>query len=437
MPCSVDVVCLYEKALRELDVLCAIKALAERRGMSVEIVELSFGYGEAMGLRPRIVVLPYCYQERSNNFYLMRWRDATFVNFSWEQFFYPGNRIAKTPRGDFALNHVLHLSWSEGYSQLLRGAGVPGRSIVLTGNPALQLYREPYRHYFADRATLARRYGLDPARKWVFFPENYNWAFYEQPMLDQMVRDGQSPRDVAEMRAYTTASFETAMAWCARLVRESDAELVLRPRPATPLATMVERVRAAIGPLPERLHVLQDETVREWNLAADLVVSSYSTSLVEATIAGRRILMLEPQALPPALVQEWHHLVPRATRYEDFAACLAGSEPNGAPLARWAVETVSGPADPIMAIVDLLQAAKDGAVTIPSPATRESVLIDRPAAMPFGLWWLVRIGRSYLSQWKALSPWRRAVLAESAPDVAAARTIAQRAAHWSKCLSAS
>lgn len=434
---SVDVVCLYEKALRELDVLCAIKALAEPRGMSVEIVQQDYGYGEAMRLRPRIVVLPYCYQQRSNNFYLMRWREAAFVNFSWEQFFYPGNRIAKTPRGDFALNHVLHLSWSEGYSQLLRGAGIPERNIVLTGNPALQLYREPYRRYFADRATLAQRHGLDPARKWVFFPENYNWAFYEQPMLDQMVRDGQSPQDVAQMRDYATASFETAMAWCARLVRETDVELVLRPRPATPLATMSERVRAVIGVLPERFHILQDETVREWNLAADLVVSSYSTSLVEAAIAGRRILMLEPHALPPSLLQEWHHLAPRAARFEDLVACLAGHEPNGAPLAQWASATVSGPADPIAAVADLLQAMRDGAAALPPPASRESVTIDRPAAVPFRLWWLLRLGKSALSQWKARSPRRRAVPPESVPDVDAAATIGARVARWKACLPAS
>jgi surface carbohydrate biosynthesis protein len=431
---SVDVVCLYEKALRELDVLCAVKALAGRRGLSVEIVQQDHGYGEAMRLRPRIVMLPYCYQERSNNFYLMRWREATFVNFSWEQFFYPGNRIAKTPRGKFALNHVLHLSWSEGYSRLLRGAGVPDRHIVLTGNPALQLYREPYKRCFVDRATLAQRYGFNPTRKWVFFPENYNWAFYEQPMLDQMVRDGQSRQDVAQMRDYATASFETAMVWCARLVREEKIELVLRPRPATPLATMSERVRAAIGPLPERFHILQAETVREWNLAADLVVSSYSTSLVEAAIAGRRILMLEPLTLPPALVQEWHHLAPRAVRYEDLVACLVGSDPNGAPLAQWAAATVSGPADPIAAVVDLLQALRDGAMTPPPQASRESVTIDRPPAMPFGLWWLARLGRSYLSQWKARTPWRSGIPAESVPDVAAARTVEQRVARWDACL---
>ncbi len=61
MPKPIDIVILYEKALRELDVACALKVMLEREGFSVAIVHQNHDYGEALSAyRPRLVVLPFC-----------------------------------------------------------------------------------------------------------------------------------------------------------------------------------------------------------------------------------------------------------------------------------------------------------------------------------------------------------------------------------------
>lgn len=438
MPKVVDVVCLYEKALRELDVLCAIKALAARRGIDVEIVQQDYGHGQALTrYRPRLVVLPFCYQNRSNNIYLMRWRKAIFVNLSWEQFFYPGNRIAKTPRGTFALNHVMHFSWSAPYSDLLRRAGVPPQHIFVSGNPTLGLYRPTYRSYFASRAALADRYKLDPTRTWVFFPENYNWAFYESSMLEQMVSDGQSAKDVSAMVEFATMSFEAAMRSCDRLVREQRVELILRPRPATPPQIMRDRVAAVIGAIPPRFNILQDETVREWNLVSDVVVSSYSTSLIEAAAAGKRILLLEPYTLPNTLVQSWHHLAPRVRTYEELRDGVRRQVPEtSSALAEWATANLSGPGDPIEATVDFLERALSGRTPLPPTAPRSAVTYGCPDNVPVTLWWAWKQAKSLLSQAKSLSRWRRTVAMESVADIDASFSIPDRVKRWDTCLPA-
>lgn len=436
MPKHIDIAILYEKALRELDVACALKVMLERQGLSVEIIQQDHDYGEALQyFRPRVVVLPFCYQNRSNNIYLMRWRDAIFVNLTWEQFFYRGNRKAKTPRGAFPLRHVIHFAWSRDYLALLEEIGVPPARTFLCGNPALGLYRAPYRDYFKGRSELAGVHGLDPTRRWVFFPENYNWAFYEESMLRQMVADGQSQDEVDAMREFATRSFAMAMDWCRQLLVDTDVELILRPRPATLPARMRARVEELIGPLPPRFHVLQDETVREWILAADLVISSYSTSMIEAAVAGRPILMLEPLPLSDSLTQSWHPLAPRACDYAQLrSAAQAPASGPAEALAVWAVDRLLGDGDPLRAIVDRLAGVCRGEVPAPPQATRSSVTSGCPRGVPLPVWWSWKYLRSFVSQFKALFNIRHIPADDIIVDVSAKYTISDRCARWKACL---
>ena len=438
MPKPIDIVILYEKALRELDVACALKVMLEKEGVSVAIVQQDYDYGEALtNYRPRVVVLPFCYQNRSNNIYLLRWRGAVFVNLTWEQFFYKGNRQAKTPRGEFPLNHVIHCAWSQDYLNLLSEIGVPSRHTFLSGNPALGLYLEPYRNYFRGRAAIAATYGLDPTRRWVFFPENYNWAFYEESMLRQMVADGQSAEEVAAMRDFATRSFNQAMVWCKRLVAEMDVELILRPRPATVASVMRKRVEVLVGDLPKHFHIIQDETVREWILASDMVVSSYSTSLIEAAVAGRPILMLEPLTLPDSLVQAWHTLVPKAGNYEELRAAVdAPCIGPGERLAAWAGSSLLATGDPLRTLVAyLVQFCLNDNTPRPLPASRLAVTWGAPDGVPVLMWWAWKYLRSFISQFKAFCRIRHTPAPDITTDVVAKHTIEARCAQWKACLS--
>jgi hypothetical protein len=159
---EVDVVYLYEHAARELDVACAVTARLRAAGIRVEIVHWPTGFPHAVTqIRPRLVVLPFCYTEDSYEALLAYWRESIFFNLTWEQLFYSGNQQAKTPRGEFARRHVFHHAWSEMYQSFLMDAGLAGKNIFLNGQPAYTLYDEPYRGYFPSRVELAERLRLD------------------------------------------------------------------------------------------------------------------------------------------------------------------------------------------------------------------------------------------------------------------------------------
>jgi len=395
---TVDIVYLYEHAARELDVACAVTAGLRKKGLRVEIAHWPTGFPRAVThLRPRVVILPFCYTEQSYDALLAYWRNAVFFNLTWEQLFYLGNRSAKTPRGEFSVKHVIHHAWSDAYSTFLQESGIPERLIFLNGQPAYTLYDEPYRDYFVSRATLAERYNLDPQRRWVFFPENYNWAFYSQATLEQFIASGQSPDDVRGMKEFCDLSLATVLQWCARAAQEEDIELILRPRPSTTLDEFTAYANRVIPEIPAHLHILQGESVREWILASDLVFSSHSTSLIEAAVAGKQVHILEPYTIPAALHVDWQDMVPRIKTGVDFLRTCAGSAMvRSQPLAHWARETFMSRGDGILGLVNFVEILANGEVEIPDIPTRQAATPALRWIPPANLWAWFRRAKQFI-----------------------------------------
>ncbi len=428
----VDVCLLFERAVRELDVATALKhVLAARHGLTMEIVQQYHARATVFGrIKPSVVVLPHAYHHRYNNHFLMRWRTATFVNLAWEQLLYPGVAAAKSPTGEFAVRHVIHHAWGEGYADLLRASGVPEPHIFIGGHPAYALYQEPYRRYFTPRSELAREHGLDPERRWVFLPENYNWAFYDDAMLAELIRSGQPADQVAAMREVVTASFEAAMRWCASLAQRGDVELVIRPRPATSPALFRARVIEVLGTLPPHLHISVADTVREWILASDVVLSSYSTSLIEAAVAGRPSFILEPVPWPESLRIAWHDHVPHVRSEQQLLdAVLAPSSGGDSALATWARTALMSRGDPIVRIADQLARIHARTVPVPEPPPWWSVTPEPRLGMPRRAYYHLRRGFP-TSLWP---PFRR-VDPTIAGDVAAAAEVPERVRRWGPIL---
>lgn len=435
---SADVVLLFEHAARELDVVCAIASLLQRRGLRTEIVQWPHGYHRVAHIpTPAVVVLPFCYQERSFSTCLLDWREAAFFNLSWEQLFYSGNRKAKSPRGAFAVRHTVHHAWGEFYARWLMEQGVPRENIFINGHPAYALYQPPYSAYFASRADLAAGHGLDSGKRWVFFPENYNWAFYTESTLRRFIDAGQSEADVREMRGFCDRSLRETLTWCADAARSGDVELILRPRPATTLEEFRGFAERVLGPLPSGLHLIQDGTVREWILASDVVVSSHSTSLIEAALAGKPAFMLAPEAMPAALAVDWHRHVARIGSGAEFLrACLDGSGAGvSRRLATWAEERMMACEDPIQNVADHLARLATGRRTRPPVVSRRDAAppgrlgkLGVPRAVLFEARRLLRRGQRRRPSSK--------VEPEHLADLASEATIASRIARWDRLLAA-
>jgi hypothetical protein len=351
-PRRVSVLWLMEHLGREMDASCAVVSLLRARyGVHVEMRHI---YGDATLLVrdvvPDVVVHPHFYfvkGARATEDYVACWPDAVHFNMAWEQIHYPANFTLKSPADAFTRERVLHHAWGEFHRRYLIGHGVPDSNIFVNGQPSYALYDEPYRGFVKTRCQLGDAYGLDPTARWIFVPENYRWAFLTDGRVSLFEGWGVNRAEALELRDFSRRSLATVLTWCADVARTPKLEVIFRARPVVGEDQMRAFVATVPGVAESRIRFLKRESVRDWILASDLVVSSYSTSLIEAALAGRPGLMVEPIPIPPALACDWYALVPSVTSLEEFTtACREFTEPSSA-LAAWARDEMLSRGDPI------------------------------------------------------------------------------------------
>ena len=81
----------------------------------------------------------------------------------------------------------------------------------------------------------------------------------------------------------------------------------------------------------------KEESVREWILASDVVISSFSSTLIEAALGGKPAFMVEPVPLIKSFYNAWYDHVARIKNLNEFEkACLDKSNEASSELQDWA-----------------------------------------------------------------------------------------------------
>lgn len=373
-----------EHRAREFDVACAVKCLAEaRHPVDVHIRNIYLHAREVLERpAPHLVVYPFFYHAEGalgTQHYVKAWPRALHLNLAWEELFYASNARTKGPSDEFARQRVLHHAWGNFYRTFLEGHGVPTNNIFVNGNPAYQLYRSPYFRIAPPREELARRHQLDPSAWWVFIPENYRWAFATDSKLKKIAASDAHLAELLEMKTHCIESLRTLMGWCNEAARRGDVEVILRPRPAINTRHMLEFLEKTVGKAEPGFRLIKDGSVREWILASDVVESSFSTSLIEAAVAGKPVFMIEPLPLPAGLHSSWYEHVDRLRTLEDFLAAARRGMTLGSSerLQSWAQTELLAHGDPIASLADLLGRLAD----------RDQLLAPTPPPVGFlGRW---------------------------------------------------
>jgi hypothetical protein len=371
---SIDLIYFIEHTARELDIACAVKYLTQTRApISVEVRSIVLGLEATLAqFMPRVVVLPFCVSVKSLNLerIVSRWPEAVYINLSYEQLLGQAQKQFKRPSDDFARNHVIHHAWGDFFKAFLHGSGVPDTNIVVNGNPSYALYLDPYKHYYGEvRRDLGRQYGLDTGKRWVFVPENYGWAFFENHMLRDRIKRGFDRDQAYAYRDFSVDSLRTATEWWCAGAEMRDIELVVRPRPAVPREIFIEKMRLLTGDLSDQLHIIKAGSVREWILASDIVCSSYSTTLLEAATARKTVYMLAPYPFPPFIHVDWNDLADKVTTRDDFLKAITRPvlDPNWQNLEAWVRDTMLGNPDPIANLAEILMKMLEGELHVPPP----------------------------------------------------------------------
>ena len=381
-PEPVDLLLFVEHAARELDVACAAAArLRDVHGVRVRVAPTFHRLADTLRrFEPRTVAVPFfmgC-SDHAVDRIVTRWPTAAYVNLAFEQVYNKFTATYKCPRDAVARGHVLHHAWGPGYQRYLGEHGVPAANVAVNGSPVLSLYRDPYVRALPDRATLAHRHNLDPAKRWVFVPENYSFAFVSAAAA--LRRWGKKePAQAVGSRQYAADSLRAAAGWWKRAAEAlPGVELIVRPRPAVDSRLFARRLSEIVGRLPANLRVIKDGAVREWIVASDAVCSSFSTSLIEAAIARRPVYAMQPVPTPDYFKLDWLDRVSVLETEQQFVVMATGPDApaNWASLEAWAMSNLSGGGrdggsangrDAIAGLADLLADVCLGRRDVPPP----------------------------------------------------------------------
>lgn len=336
---TVDVLYFVEHVARELDIACIVKYLCEtKHGLSVKIASLPLEVNSVIHqYQPHIVVVPYCYSMDSAGIppIMKHWTNLTYFNLNYEQYFSSVNRRFKAPSDSFARNEVFQYAWSESFKEYLIENGVRETNIFVSGNPSCALYQEPYCLCLPTRSELAKQYALNKEKLWLFFPENYGWAFLPDAQIKSYIRRGYDAKIAYENRDFNQRSLREVIHWFNHVTRNPSIEVIVRPRPAITEEEYVREFEKESGRIPQSIHIIKEGSIREWNFASDIVVSSFSTSLLEAAVANKPTYMLEPYPFPEWLQVDWYDLIPHITSLDMFQSiCCQDLDPSSSQHAK-------------------------------------------------------------------------------------------------------
>lgn len=420
-----DFLFLVEHISRELDaVTCIAERLRRASNASVEIKSYFLDADHVLATyRPAVVIFPFYYgMNSSNTRYWSAWPDATFLNMCWEQMLSRIDITMKVPRDDSARDGVFHFCWTERHRDFLSGNGVAPERLIVTGNPAMKLYDAPYRDFFDTRATLARRHRIDARRKWVLFPEAYQYGFMSDDWMRWIVENQHGDlRLMQEAREYSRHCLDLLLTWANELRLVEDPLFIIRPRPSTPREEARRYLARVLAEPAANIVVLKEESVREWILAADHVISSHSTTLIEAALAEKPVHLFAPVPLPDSLVAEWHELVPSLRTRDGFLDAVRNARggTGSLELARWARGLLGLNEDPIEAMAQALLHLHRGKV----PAGRAG----RPDHERL---WDPRVVADAARAWRS----RRVPEVDHAIEVFSAVDVAHRMSKWRRVL---
>lgn len=329
-----DILFYIEYRAREFDAAAAIKHhLAARHGLSTEVLSVGQlrsrqGPKQAVG----VVVLPWA--KSAESWDLLRsivnaHPTSAFFDMAWDQLLPPHFSDMRVPNGDFQLRKVFHHAWSPIRTAYLTQHGVARERIFENGNPTYTLYDKRYRGLYQTRAEMAQRHGLDPEKPWILFPENYGWAFLDEAqVLRRFVRGRLTAERALRIHRFHVESLSAALTWFSRI--DAPVEFIFRPRPVIASSSyMAAFAKEGLTPGPS-VRIIKEGSAREWILASDMVLSSFSTTLLEAAIAGKPAFAIEPVPFVPDIAEtDWIGLVDRVSSYAAFRDLI--ERPDRAP----------------------------------------------------------------------------------------------------------
>ncbi len=292
-----DFLIVYEHKARELDNVCLLKAELELRGYSVEIIQSAelYTYQYRTKKKPAVLVTFALYDDESFEGHVTGVVGCIdkVVNLQWEQVLSGDLTSVKfhTPKGKAAW--ATHVCWGQESFERLKKSGV--KNVVLTGAIQMDFLIGNLRNYYMSRQEMNVKYKL-PQGKLVLYISSFvgtTATKKEQELTRAKIGNvvDTSKNIGIESKKKTLEIFDLLME------KNSEYFIVYRPHPGE---LIDETLELMMKKHRNKFQVISEDSVKQWILIADHIITWISTSIAEAYFAGRNCIVLRPVPVPMA-----------------------------------------------------------------------------------------------------------------------------------------
>lgn len=279
---KLDFLFVYEHPEREIESIILLGSELKRRGYAVAYFRHS-----ATNLikdncyfnKVRCVFVPFMYSnaELYDVVYRIVGKAEYIVNLQWEQILTKKNDSDKNsfwfPKDD--AKNAIHLCWGERSKNNLLRAGVNNENAIVTGPIHLDYLRPEFKSYFMSREELYKKYGVQNSDKVVLFMSSFSYVNLPEIQVERIKRI-LGEEFYTRYRQYAILSQNEIVPWLLSLV-EDGYTVIYRPHPSERLSECVEAAKKT-----ERFYVIGEESVKQWIMCCDYLLTWISTSIVES-----------------------------------------------------------------------------------------------------------------------------------------------------------
>jgi surface carbohydrate biosynthesis protein len=286
----IDFLILYEHKAREIENDCLLKYELEKRGYSVEILNLhDLKRTRYLFYRkPRVVLTSALYDDEDFHYHVntIVGKTSKIVNLQWEQVL--SKKWLKigfhNPKGK--ATYASHICWGDESYERLKNVGV--KNPIITGAIQMDFLREKFKSYYHTKDEIKSQFNIK-SEKILLYISSFALANESEEFLSTFSKRIET--DVNDMRRLMYISKKETLKWMEDLLNTiEDITIVYRPHPSE----LVDKSLLKLEQTYENFKVINEYSVKQWILISDKVFTWISTSIVEAYFAHKKCGILRP-----------------------------------------------------------------------------------------------------------------------------------------------
>ncbi len=313
---KIDYIIFYEHISREWEGVVRLHEKLQSLGFSGVILPIHYGRAlRVLLFQPKVVITPFLYQASNKQHldYVNAYGDCSCIDLHSEQIIDESTKNMYGPRDEYA-REVEHIVWGQSFAESLLANGVNKENIYITGS-----IRNDGMVLNTSSSNDKKQLLICSSFSNTFVDDKYIEIVLEQHDIDAV----QYREKIKITKTMRDAYFCQVYEYC---IENQDVEVTLRPHPYVELKTYEDVFLAInkINKLPINIKIVRNGSVHQAIAGADNVVCWQSSVLLDATIMGKKVALLEPFDIPEYMRVPFSIHFPRIKNLSDIDSISSG-----------------------------------------------------------------------------------------------------------------